>query len=118
MHIFNVWTIIVQSLNTKNGKLLELQIIQTRHHLRIVVQHPKHEECSWNVHKIGGTYVQWVNNHYKKFEYKGMKLLRITQTQNAGDYQKPVQLSGQSQLKIKRNLDMIPFFMKMSTSDF
>ena len=39
-----------------------------------------------------------------------MKLLRITQTQNAGDYQKPVQLSGQSQLKIKRNLDMIPFF--------
>ena len=53
-----------------------------------------------------------MNNHYKKFVYKGMKLLRITQTPNAGDYQKPVQLSGQSQLKIKRNPDMIPFFMK------
>ena len=31
MHILNVWTIIRQSLNTKEWKLLEVQITQTRH---------------------------------------------------------------------------------------
>ena len=31
MHIFNMWTIIMQSLNEKEWKLLELQITQTRH---------------------------------------------------------------------------------------
>ena len=31
VHIFNMWTIIMQSLNKKKWKLLELQITQTRH---------------------------------------------------------------------------------------
>ena len=31
MHIFNMWTIIMQSLNEKEWKLLELQITQIRH---------------------------------------------------------------------------------------
>ena len=35
VHIFNVWTIIVQSLNIKEWILLELQITQTRHPLNI-----------------------------------------------------------------------------------
>ena len=34
-HMFNVWTIIMQSLNIKEWKLLELQITQTRNHLSI-----------------------------------------------------------------------------------
>ena len=38
VHVFNVWTIIVQMLNIniKDWKLLELQITQTRHPLRIL----------------------------------------------------------------------------------
>ena len=28
-----------------------------------------------NVHKIGGAHHQCVNNHYAKFEYKGMKAI-------------------------------------------
>ena len=35
MHIFNVWTIIIQSLNIKERILLELRITQTRHLLSI-----------------------------------------------------------------------------------
>ena len=35
VHIFNVWTIIMQSLNIKERKLLELQVTQTQHPLRI-----------------------------------------------------------------------------------
>ena len=31
VHILNVWTIIMQNLNLKKWKLLELQITQTRH---------------------------------------------------------------------------------------
>ena len=36
VHIFNVWTIAMQSLNLKEWKLSELQITQTRHHLSIL----------------------------------------------------------------------------------
>ena len=35
VHIFNVWTIIMERLNIKEWKLLELQFTQTRHPLRI-----------------------------------------------------------------------------------
>ena len=31
-----------------------------------------------NVHKIEGAYLQCVNNHYAKFEYKGMKTIWVT----------------------------------------
>ena len=36
VHIFNVWKIIMQSLNKKEWILLELQITQTRHPLSIL----------------------------------------------------------------------------------
>ena len=36
VHIFNVWTIIRQSLNIKERKLFELQITQTRHPKSVV----------------------------------------------------------------------------------
>ena len=35
VHVFNVWTVIVQSLNIKEWTLFELQITQTWHPLRI-----------------------------------------------------------------------------------
>ena len=34
------------------------------------------------VHKIGGAHHQCVNNHYTKFEYKGMKTFRVTDYTN------------------------------------
>ena len=33
-----------------------------------------------NVPKIRGTHLQCVNNHYAKFEYKGMKSVYVTDT--------------------------------------
>ena len=35
-----------------------------------------------NVHKIGGTHVQFVNNHYAKFECRGMKIVGVTDYTN------------------------------------
>ena len=35
-----------------------------------------------NVHKIEGAHFQCVNNHYAKFEYKGMKTVRVTDYTN------------------------------------
>ena len=89
----------MQSLNIKELKLLELQITQTRYPLiilqkKIVVKDPqkmrkKIMKCVKiyfsNVHKIGGAHLQYVNNHYTKFKYKGMKTfwdLQITQTRH------------------------------------
>ena len=36
------------------------------------------------MHKIGGAHLQCVNNHYAKFEYKGMNTVgfQITQTRH------------------------------------
>ena len=75
VHFFNVWTIIMLSLNIKKRKLFELQITQTRHHLSIFgqqnvqVEHPsKLRKYSWNVHKIQGAHLKYVNNYYAKYE--------------------------------------------------
>ena len=35
-----------------------------------------------NVLKIGDAHLQCVNNHYAKFEYKGMKTIRVTDYTN------------------------------------
>ena len=35
----------------------------------------------WIVHKIEGAPFQYENNHYTKFEYKGMKILELQITQ-------------------------------------
>ena len=60
----------VQSLNKKGWLLFELQITQTRHSLSISdgkivkVQHPlKNKKNIWNVQKIRGAHIQYVNNH-------------------------------------------------------
>ena len=39
-------------------------------------------EKNYDVHKIGGAHLQCVNNHYVKYEYKGMNTVgvKITQT--------------------------------------
>ena len=65
----------MQSLNNKEWILLDLQITQTRHPLSIsdgknvLVQHPSEMRKKLrNVHKIGGANLQYVNNHYAKFE--------------------------------------------------
>ena len=78
MHIFN--RIIMQSLNTKECKLLELQITQTRHPKPFRMEkrskfnnRQKLNTYLSNVHKIGDAHLQCGNNHYAKFEYKGMK---------------------------------------------
>ena len=40
---------------------------------------PKNEKKkSCNVYKIGGVHLQCMNNHYAKFEYKGMKTVGVT----------------------------------------
>ena len=65
VHIFNMWTIIQQSLNEKELKLLELQITQTWY-LKVMPM----EKISkfntpqkWNVQKIEGAQLQILNNH-------------------------------------------------------
>ena len=35
-----------------------------------------------NVHKKGGAHLQCANNHYEKFEYKGMKIVGVTNYTN------------------------------------
>ena len=55
MLMFNVWIIIIQSLNIKEWKLLELQITQTRHPFSILQKKmskfktPKNEK---NIHEM------------------------------------------------------------------
>ena len=87
--MFNVWTIIMQSLNIKEWKLLELQITQTRNHLSISNEKMSkfktlinEKKYSWNVHKIEGAHLQCVNNHYAKFEYKKMNTVGVTDYTN------------------------------------
>ena len=78
MHMFN--RIIMQSLHIKERKLLELQITQTIHPKPF--RSEKNSEFNTrqklrkyfsNEHKIRDAHLQCVNNHYAKFEYKGMK---------------------------------------------
>ena len=78
----------MQNLNIKEWKLLQLQITQTRHHLSIlnrknvyVQDTEKWKQYSWNVHKKEGAYLQCMNNHYAKFEYKWMNTVGVKFTQ-------------------------------------
>ena len=36
VHMFNLWTMSMQSLNNKEWKMFELHITQTRHHVSIL----------------------------------------------------------------------------------
>ena len=44
---------------------------------QITVQHPSMRKYCSNVHKIGGAHLQCMDSHYTKFEYKGIKTLRV-----------------------------------------
>ena len=89
VHIFNVWTISMQSLNIKEWILLKLQITQTRHHLSILdgknvlVQHPsKMRKKLWNMHKYKvHIFNMWtiISQSLNKKEWKLLEL-QITQT--------------------------------------
>ena len=77
------------SLNIKEWKLFKLDITQTRPLSKHFDQKnmskfktPKTEKWNVNVHKIGGTYLHCVNNHYAKFEYKVMNTVGVTNYTN------------------------------------
>ena len=40
------------------------------------------EKNTRNVYRIGGAYLQCMNNHYTKFQYKGMKIVGVTDYTN------------------------------------
>ena len=48
---------------------------------RSVKNNHEMRKYSSNVHKIGGEHLQCVKNHFTKFEYKGLKLLKLQITQ-------------------------------------
>ena len=80
MIMFNVWTIILQSLNIKEWKFSELQIAWTRNHLSISIEKMSKgktpqkwkKKTTCNVHKTGRSHVQCLINQYAKFEYKSI----------------------------------------------
>ena len=70
--MFNVWIIIMQSLNIKERKLTEkMSKFQTQN-----------EKKSWNVYKMRVAHLQCMNNYYAKFEYKGIKTVGVTDYTN------------------------------------
>ena len=51
--------------------------------MSLEVQHPLEiSKYLSYVHKVGGAHLQCVNNHYAKFEYKGMKTVGVTDYTN------------------------------------
>ena len=60
--------------------MAELQITQTRFWTEKCLSSipPKHNKYRLNVHKIKGAHCQYVNNHYAKFENKGMETFGVT----------------------------------------
>ena len=96
MHILNVWTIIMQSLNIKEWKLLELQITQTWHTLctsegKNVSKFNTCEKCEknyqmctkWEVHIFNVWTIIRQSLNIKKWK---LLELQITQT-SVGDRQ-------------------------------
>ena len=72
--------IIMQSFHIEEWKLLELQITQTIHPKPFPSEknskfntRQKLRKYLSNLHKIRAAHLQCVDNHYAKFEYKGMK---------------------------------------------
>ena len=79
---------IMQSLNVKEWILLEFQftLVKAPEAFRKgknVCSTPfKIKKNKINVHKIEGANLQCVNNHYAKFEYKGMNTVGVTDYTN------------------------------------
>ena len=82
VHIFidsSVLFLIMQNLNIKECKLMELQITQTRHHLTILDgKHPPKNETIF----IKIAQFRCVNSHYTKCEHKGMEIVGATDYTN------------------------------------
>ena len=53
-----------------------------------------------NVHKIGGAHLQCVNNHYAKYEYKGMNTVGVTDYTNLT----PFRTEKMSKFNIRKNV--------------
>ena len=54
-------------------------------HQYVYVKHSqKYNKVVLSAQTIGGTYLQCVNNHYAKFEYKGMKTVGVTDYRRTG----------------------------------
>ena len=53
-----------------------------------------------SVHKIGGAYLQCVNNHYIKFEYKGMKTFVGSYRLHSPGTSKVLQTDGQTEKNV------------------
>ena len=74
LYMFNVWTIIIQSLNIKEWKLLQLQITQARHPWAFQMEKmskynsPKNKEMFIKFAQKGEAHVQCINNYYAKIE--------------------------------------------------
>ena len=67
------YTQITQCKHSKGGVHI---IMSTFKHFQ------KYNKILSNMHKIGGTHLQCVNNHYAKFEYNGMKTVGDTKYTN------------------------------------
>ena len=76
----------IERYNIKEWKALELQITQARHPLSTsggkmsMFKSPKIRKYLSNVHIIKAAHVQCMSNHSAKFEYKGMKTVRVKES--------------------------------------
>ena len=85
MHIFNVWTIIMQRLNIKEWKLFELlDKPDTPYTFRMEKISKFNSRKKWEI--IYQMYTKWevhiFNVYYARFEYKGMKTVGVTDYTN------------------------------------
>ena len=81
------FTQITQCKHRKGGEHI---IMSTFKHFQ------KYNKILSNVHKIGGSHLQCVNNHSAKFEYNGMKTVGVTNYTN----QTPPKHSGWKNVKL------------------
>ena len=70
----------MHSLNIKERKLLELQTDTLLAFYR--EKCPRSRPPKMNVNKIESAHLQCISNHCAKFEYKGVKTLRVTEYTN------------------------------------
>ena len=108
VHIFNVWSIIMQSLNIHK---LDTILAFWREKCSTPI---KNKKKSWNVHKIGGAHLQYVNSFNKK-EWKLLEL-QFTQTRcrwtdrRSGSITRPA-FTKETQVKIEQTyLDLSMIF--------
>ena len=77
----------MQSLNIKEWKFWKYRkhkpdTLLAFYRKKCLSSRPKKWKRSWNVYKIRGAYLQCMNDHYAKFEYKRMKTVGVTDYTN------------------------------------